>query len=295
MIVKELKITNSNGDSISFGRHFRLVNGLDLSNLSANVSYSKSTRNGANYQGTVLDIRDFDLAFYISNNHRAKWWVEEKRQEIFRVFNPELNPMLVEFTTRGGNSYYLNANLEGIPSFPQGFENDNKAWNKGLLQFTCGDTSIYATSSTVVDIASWTGNFEFPLEIPEEGIEMGYRSQSLIANVLNDGQTKTGMTIRFRALASVSTPSLINVNTYEVFKLNTIMVGGDVIEVSTYIGKKTVTLIRNNIRSNIFNAVDLSSTFLQLYPGDNLVRYDAEEGIDNLEVSMSFTSIFMGV
>lgn len=295
MIVKELNITNSNGDSIQFGRHFRLIEGFDLSNLAADVSYSQSARDGANYQRTVLDIRDFDLSFFIYNNHQEEWWVEEKRQELFRVFNPKLNPMRIDFTSKGGESYYLTANLEGVPSLPQGFENDNKAWNKGLLQFTSGDPYIYASSSTLVEVASWIGAFEFPLEIVEGGIEMGYRSPSLISNVLNEGQSDSGMIIRFKALGSLSSPSLINVNTYESFKLNVNMIGGDVIEVSTYVGKKTVTLIRNNVRTNIFNSVDLSSTFLQLAPGDNLFRYDADTGLDNLEVSMSFTKSYVGV
>lgn len=295
MIVKELNISNSNGDSISFGRHFRLIDGLDLSNLAADVSYSQSTRDGSNYQRTVLDTRDFDLSFFIFNDQREKWWVEERRREAFGVFNPKLNPMRIEFITKGNESYYLNANLEGAPSFPQGFENDNHMWNKGLLQFSCGDPYIYAASSTLIEVASWIGGFEFPLEIVEGGIEMGYRTPSLIKNVLNEGQSTTGMIIRFKALASLSNPSLINVNTYESFKLNVQMIGGDVIEVSTYVGKKTVTLIRNNISTNIFNSVDLTSTFLQLAPGDNLFRYDADNGSDNLVVSMEFTKSYVGV
>lgn len=295
MIVKELSITNSRGVSIQFGSHFRLVEGFDLSRLTANVSYSESNRDGASYQRTTLNVRDFDLSFIIYNNNREKWWIEERRRELFKVFNPKHNPFRIDFTTKGGESYYLNANLTSIPSLPQGFENDNKMWQKGLLQFSCDNPFIYSSNSTSVDIATWIGAFEFPLEIAEEGIQMGDRSPSLIANVLNEGDNDTGMTVRFKALATVNNPSLINVNTYEEFKLNTEMQGGDIIEVSTYVGKKTVTLIRNNVQSSLFNAVDLTSIFLQLYPGDNLFRYDAESGLDNLEVSMIFTPTFTGV
>ena len=295
MIVQSLIATNTNGDSITFGRHFRLLEGFDLSNLTAEVNYSENTRDGASYQNTLLSTREFDLAFFIYNSFRDRAWVEERRREVFRVFNPKHNPIRLEFETKGGESYYLNANLEGAPSLPQGFENDNPVWQKGLLQFSCNDPYIYSLSSTIVEVATWIGNFEFPLEIVEGGIEMGYRSPSLIANVFNDGDSDTGMTIRFKAIASVTNPQLINVNTYEEFKLNVEMLPGDSIEVSTYTGKKTVTLIRNNVRSNIFNAVDLISTFLQLSPGDNLFRYNADAGLDNLEVSMSFTNRFIGV
>lgn len=295
MLVKELTITNSRGDSIEFGRHFFLSNGLDLSNLSADVSYSDSIVDGANYQRTVLDVREFDIQFHLKKTTNEKWWVEERRRELFKVFNPKFNPMRLDFTTNSGEQYFVNANLESAPSLPQGFENNNNAWQKGLLQFSCDDPFIYSNDEQKVDVAVWIGAFEFPLEIVEEGIEMGYRSQSLITNVRNDGDNDTGMIIRFKALASVSKPSLININTYETLKLNFDMIGGDVIEISTYVGKKSVTLIRNEEKTNIFNAVDLESTFLQLAPGDNLIRYDAESGIDNLDVSMTYTNQFVGV
>lgn len=295
MIVQSLIATNANGDSITFGRHFRLLEGFDLSNLTAEVNYSENTRDGASYQNTLLSTREFDLAFFIYNDFRDRSWIEERRREVFRVFNPKHNPIRLDFETKGGDSYYLNANLEGAPSLPQGFENDNLVWQKGMLQFSCNDPYIYSSSSTMVDIATWVPALQFPLVIPDEGVAFGYRTPSLIANVHNDGDSDTGMIIRFKALANASNPQLINVNTYEEFELNVNMLPGDIIEVSTYTGKKTVTLIRNNVRSNIFNTVDLKSTFLQLEPGDNLFRYNAGSGVDNLEVSMNFTNRFIGV
>src|SRR5665648_504005 len=43
-----------------------------------------------------------------------------------------------------------------------------------------------------------------------------------------------------------------------------------------------------------YNYIDLGSTFLQLDVGDNLMRYDADTGIDNLEVSIYFTPQYLG-
>ena len=294
-MLKNIRATNKNGESINFDHRFRITKGLDLSGLSADVNSSQSTGPGSRYQNTRLKDRDFEVEFKLIRGKSEEYNMDERRKKIYRVFNPELNPIRIDFETSNRDKYYLITHLEGSPSMPPDTSNNNAAWQRGLLQFHATDPFIYSSQSTVVDLASWIGNFEFPLEIPEEGIEMGYRSQSLIANVLNEGQTKTGMIILYKALASVSNPSLINVNTYESFKLNVSMIGGDIIEVSTYVGKKTVTLIRNNVSTNIFNSVELSSTFLQLAPGDNLFRYDAETGIDNLEVSMSFINRFVGV
>lgn len=301
MFIKELKITNSRGDSITFGRHFMLYDHVDLSGLKANINYADSTTDGSHYQNTTLDNREFDIPFFIHRDRRSAQWIEEKRNEAYRVFNPATNPLRLDFTTPAGEEYYMNANLEGAPTFPTGREHENILWSDGLVQFSASDPYIYEKNSRTAEIAQWIPMFEFPLEIPEEGFEVGRRSESLIVNVVNDGQHATGMIIRFRALGTLRNPSLLNVNTYEVFKINTeeipgkSMLAGDVIEVSTYRGKRTVTLIRDNTRTSIFNSFTLESKFLQLEIGDNLFRYDAESGLDNLEVSINYTPRRIGV
>jgi hypothetical protein len=297
MIIKNMTIKNSRGDSISFGHHlrFRLIDDFDLSGLTASVNYSESTADGSTYQNTKIENKDFDIPFFIYKEIRESWWIEEQRNLTYKVFNPKTNPMRIDITTKSGEEYYINANLEGAPSFPLGFENSNIVWQKGLLQFSANDPYFYRKDEERVDVALWVPSFEFPLEITDEGIEMGYRSESLIVNVLNEGQEKTGMIIRFKALGTLVNPSLFDVNTRKELKINTTMYGGDVIGISTFKRKKHVTLFRNNVESNIFNLLDLSSTFLQLEIGDNLLRYDADDGIDNLEVSISFTPRLLGV
>ncbi|MFD2446379.1 phage tail family protein [Bacillus sp. CGMCC 1.16607] len=295
MNIKELTITNIRGDSIQFGRHFFLQNDFQISGLPATVNVSSSTSDGAHYQSTKLNARDIDIPFYIKRDRNDQRWIEEKRNEAYKVFNPKTNPMRIDFTTFAGDEFFIHANLESAPTFNPGIENDNKVWLKGLLQFVATDPFFYEKTEHRVDIAMLVPSFEFPLEIPEVGIEMGYRSPSLIVNVLNSGQESTGMLIRFKALSAVQNPKLLNINTYEELKLNLTMLPGDLIEVSTYRGKRSIILTRNNVISNIFNVLDLSSIFLQLEIGDNLFRYDADAGLDYLEVSMSYTPKRIGV
>ncbi len=291
-----MTITNNRGDSIVFGRHFFIREDFAISGLGANVHMSDSTSDGAHYQSTTLSNRDIDVPFYIKKTNKEPWWIEEKRHEAYKVFNPKFNPMRIDFVTNGGGSFYVNANLTTSPLFPTGFENDNHRWSTGLIQFIATDPFIYEAATQKVDIALWVSNLEFPLEVLEEGIEVGYRSPSLIVNVLNEGSESSGMNIRFLALSEVVNPKLLNVNTYEAFNLNYKMLPGDVIEVSTYRGKRSIMLIRNNVKSSIFNALDFdTSKFLQLEPGDNLLRYDATSGLDFLEVSVEFTPKRIGV
>lgn len=295
-MITNLKVTNNRGDVFRFNNSNRITAGLDLSGLQASVNRSETNAAGSYYQNTRLEERDFDVAFNMMRHNYAEGMMDLKRGDMYTVFNPTYNPMRLDFNLSDDNSYYLTAELASTPIMPPDKSNNNAAWQRVLLQFIATDPFIYRKDSVKADIALWIANFEFPLEIPLEGIEMGYRAQSLIVNVVNDGQQSTGMNIRFTARATVEEPSLVNVNTYEFIKLNTTMLAGDVIEISTYKGRRSIILIRNNVKTNIFNTLEFkTSVFPQLAIGDNLFRYDADEGIDNLEVSMTFTPRMVGV
>ncbi|MGL4818670.1 MAG: phage tail family protein, partial [Bacilli bacterium] len=71
---------------------------------------------------------------------------------------------------------------------------------------------------------------------------------------------------------------------------------GDVLTINTERGNEHVTLTRNNVRTNMLNYLTLESNVqMQLDIGDNLIRYDAETNVDNLEVSIYFTPQYVGV
>lgn len=295
-MIKTLKATNVSGDSFEFSRHFRLTSDLDTSGLDAVVNISDNNSDGASYQNTKLGIRDFDVAFRINKNNQGEYWLSEQRKKLFKIFNPKLNPIRLDFTTSNEEKFYIIANLLAAPILPVDQRNSNMAFQKGLLQFLATDPYIYTSEAKSIDIASWIASFEFPLELTADGIEMGYKSKSLFANINNEGQEKTGMLIKFKASSVVVNPKLINVNTHEELSLDFTMQNGDVIEVNTLRGKRSIMLKRNNATTNIFNSYNFdTSTFLQLELGDNLFRYDADEGITNLEVSIDYTPRMIGV
>ncbi|MEK4149976.1 phage tail domain-containing protein [Robertmurraya sp. FSL W8-0741] len=296
-MLKNIKITNSRGDQFEFNSSNRLTNGIDLSGLQAAVNRSQSNLPGSRYQSTRVEEREFDIEFQIRRHNYSEAMMDDKRGQMYKVFNPNFNPMRIDFMTSNDQPYYLMAELISAPIMPPDKSNNNAVWQKALLQFIATDPFIYEAVSHKVEIAEWVGNLEFPLEIPVGGIEIGYRSQSLFRNVYNGGSETSGMLIRFFAKSEIVNPKLINVNTYEELKLNFTMLPGDVVNVSTYRGKRSITLMRNNVQSNIFNTLAFeTSTFLQLYPGDNIFRYDADSGaLDFLDVSIEFTPTRIGV
>lgn len=295
-MITKLKITNSRGDEFEFSRLFRLTKGLDLSSLAASVNYSTGVGAGSKYQNTKLENREFDIEFKMIRPKNAnETLMDNKRANLYRVFNPELNPMRLDLTLSNGKEYYLNAHLQSTPAMPPDRDNNNAAWQRALLQFIATDPFIYEKDARQLEIATWVKAFKFPLKIKQGGIKMGTRSKSLFVNAVNAGQNKTGMIVRFKANATVVRPALINVNTYEELRLNITMTQGDVIEVSTYEDDMSITLIKNNVSTNVFNAIDLYSHFLQLEPGDNLLRYEADTGVDNLEITLTYRAKSVGV
>ena len=126
-------------------------------------------------------------------------------------------------------------------------------------------------------IAVWMDNIEFPLEIPEEGLELTYQAASLLVNIVNTGDYEMPLTIVMRATSAVSNPKLINVLTQEFFYIDYDLEAGDVVTVETDDDLMTVTLLRDGVETNIFNDVPEDATWFKLAVGDNYLRADASD------------------
>ncbi|UII56716.1 phage tail family protein [Cytobacillus spongiae] len=297
MRVKELICTNQNGDSllISNSGVYRIQEEIDTTGAKVNVNYGSNFRTqGSTAISSRIERRDFPLLFYIEVSGKSEEWIQSKRDEVFKVFNPIYNPIKLQIKTEV-RSVYIEVNVELTPSITPGIETVNEEWHDVLVQLSAGSPFFKGTEQQKVEIAVWEPLLEFLLEIPEEGIEIGRRSSSLIVNVLNYGQVKTGMIIQFKALGTVVNPSLFNVNSREYFKLNTTMTAGEVITINTNKGKKRIESVVNGVTTIAFNTIDHNSKFMQLEVGDNLFRYDADTNVDNLEVSIYFSPQYIGV
>ena len=117
---------------------------------------------------------------------------------------------------------------------------------------------------------------------------------SLIGNVVNPSAVPMGLTVTFRASGTVVNPSLYDVNLQLLMQVNTTMHVGDQIVITTGDGNKRVKLISGGVTTNINNLMAYPPHWLQAQQGDNLYRYNADEGIDNLSVSIVSTEAYWG-
>lgn len=177
---------------------------------------------------------------------------------------------------------------------------NNDVFCKFIITGTCPNPLFTNINESTSIFATTVPSFHFPLiiseNLPEKGIVFGKRTNSLIVNVFNSGSVNTGMRIVFKANGTVINPKLINVNTGEQFVLNKTLIIDEEVVVNTSIGDKNIKgKIGNAQYSNYYMYKDIDSAWLQLEVGDNLFRYDADNGLENLEIFVYFNNRFLEV
>lgn len=243
-------------------------------------------QDGKSYQENSLDVGE--LSIQVTVLAKSKTELEMLKDKIRNVLNPKLGQATVI-----SDSGFRKRKLEVVASEMPFFSVKSNVEEICLINCIAHDPYWKDISETKVEIAKWQPNFEFPLEIPATGLEIGYREPSLIVNVNNKGQVPTGMKVQFKALGTVVNPSLFDINNQTYFKINKIMEQDDILEVTTGFQNKRVKLIKQGVTTT-YHDWDYTSTWLQLAQGDNLYRYNADDGIDSLECSIHFTNKYLG-
>lgn len=295
MEYEKLTYTNELGDSIEFSTTspFYCNVSKDAKGLAGvdSVIYSTNSaqQHGDTFTGQRIEAREIELTGAINVKDKAA--AIELRRKALRILNPELKGTL-KYEYRGFTKV-LDVRIDDRPDFYK---------KTVLLQYDIAFKALNPfwrnEAETKEEIASWVGSWEFPTEIDEESSDsmiFGYREESVIVDCYNAGDVSTGMRIKFMALGILTNPILLNVNTGEFIQINTTMQAGDVITVNTEYGNKGAVLERNGATIDCFKDIDVDSTFMALGIGDNIYRYDAASGVDNLEVSIYYNPQYLGV
>lgn len=292
--IEKLIYTNERGETIEFSHasvyHTNEVSGLsDIRN--AIYSINSMGQDGDTYLGNRIQSREIEIVGSIATRNKDE--TVTLRRRLNHVLNPQIGATLTYIY--GDFKRVIDCRVDNAPVYSR-----KAIFQDYTVQFVCHNPFWREEAESKTDIASWIGGFEFPeplgLEIPmEEGWEIGYREPSLIVNVYNGGDVKSGVRIDFRALGTVVNPSLLNIDTQEFIKVNYTLEAGDVLSVSTYYGQKEVFLKTGGQTIDAFRYLDPDSSYIQLEVGDNLFRYDAGSNVEGLEVSIYHNNQYLGV
>jgi len=292
-VIEKLIYINERGESLEFSpRSPYHTNVRDCSGLSDIYSQISSTgsvgQDGGTFVGNRIKSRDIEIVGHLKDRDKIRRL--RRHKDLNRILNPHYSGTLVYEC--GAHKRVISCKVESGPLI-----NRAGMFEQFTIQLLCLNPFWRDEHETRTDIATWIGAFEFPepdgLHLCDEW-EIEYRAPSLIVDAENTGDVSTGMRAVFRALGQLSNPSILNVITMKFIKVNIAMLPGDILTVNTGYGVKAVTLERGGVVTNAFRHFDIDSTYIQLEPGNNLIRYDAETNVENLEVSIHKNNQYLG-
>lgn len=233
---------------------------------------------GTTWNGTSIGQRDLTIKGTITDN------IQENRLLLYDMF-----PLNSE-----GTLYYYEGDIErkitclvekvSIPE-KKGFTRDFS------ISLVCPNPRFSALAATILSMATWTPAFKFKLVIPEnKGIKFGTKNTTSMGTTENTTEIDYGMTIKFKANATVKNPYLFNVTTRDIIQIEKTMSAGDQIIITTHIDNKNV-IYKNAVtgeEENINYLIMYGSKYLQVPSGTNTFRSGADSGEDNLETTIEF-------
>lgn len=244
-------------------------------------SYKYVNQIGIYINSTTLEQRTVSIKGYVIGDDYGL--LEENKNTLNRFINPL---QAVDITVL--DKYKLTFKPDYSIKYSAPYKDNNEVLCKFLIQGTCPDP-LFTTLGEQSAVIGTVKKFHFPLIIPKNvGILMGLRTSSLFLNLNNTGDVATGMIIEFTCTSSVKNPKLINVDTQEFIQIDKTIVPGEKIVVSTISGEKYIRGTLNGVESNYFAYLNYESTWMQLSTGLNTLKYDADDNVPGLEISVSF-------
>lgn len=256
-------------------------------------TYKYLNQIGVSVNNTSLGTRDIAIEGWIVAQHERD--MDKKKATLNAFINPQ-EPLDLLY-----DDYKIQFNPDNTVKYSINYAENNDVICKFQIVGTAHDPMFVDNIENQLNFATTTAGFHFPLvisqQLPEGGVVFGSRTDSLIATVINKGSVPTGMRIVLKAKGSVSNPKLINVETQEQLLISKDLVAEEEIEINTIVGSKRVRgrIGETSPFTNYFVYKTLDSTWLQLAVGKNLFRYDADSGLDNLEVFVYFQNRFLEV
>lgn len=163
------------------------------------------------------------------------------------------------------------------------------------ISIICPNPFWKSASELQVQFSNTEALFEFPFSISSEGIEFS-RINKITTTYINAGDVETGGIIKFHATTNqILNPTFYNRTTNKYFGLNFDMYENDVITINTQQGEKSVTLLRNGVITNILSNRSAGSSWITFEPGINEISYSADNGENNLNVTVIATQKYEGV
>lgn len=256
------------------------IDGLNPPDAVLNL-YKQAGADGMIYNSATLDARQMILTMAVNGP------AEENRIALYRYFQTKKTVRL----------YYSNDNFEVyIDGYVQNMTIDYFG-QKQIVQITIICTDPFFHYAVPMETTFGDGDvalFEFPFSAPASGLEFS-RNESGSDFTMENPSSECGMLIRFQASGSVSGPKIFHGDTDEFIGVNASMSSGDIIEINTRIGSKSITKISGTTRTNLISSRMDGSSWIRMLPGLNHFSVSASSGSSYLKTTLIIEGEIEGV
>lgn len=280
-----LKLENESANVIDINDNERYVirSAPGLNSSSASIFTSKSpNKKGAKYNGSSLDERVLVLNIKILGD------VEANRNALYEWTDPE-QYCKVHYKN-GLKTVYCEGHVQECEADPF---TDSEIMTVAIL---CENPYWHSLEEISVEIAMITGGFTFPFAIDSAGIPFSSLQGRGEANIFNAG-AETGVKIRIQCNGAVTNFALYDMdNTARIFRINTTLSEGWIVEIDTDGSPKTCKAFKpDGTTENLMKYIGGNPTWFTLRKGNNRFGYTADAGMAEVEITVSFSNKYLGV
>lgn len=275
---KTFRYVNENGDTLIFeyanGYLINKPSGIDT--VQVNLSQAQGINQvGGTVESKTVQPRPVTISGIICGDEQ-----DARKTQLMSVVRPDISGKLY------ADDYYLNVHVTATPVI--------EARKKfAHFQFSINAPYPYWQKDNAAShaLSGIQGLFKFPWNISQP-YKFGELMEMQFMNIRNGGQLPVPFTVTFYAKNDVVNPRITHVTTGEELILNKSMVTGERVVVEITHDRTYVT---SSVDGNIRGALDLDSTLFRLGVGDNVLKPDADSGLNQLEVQINFATEIVGV
>lgn len=275
---KTFRYVNENGESITFTYNagFLINKPVGIDTLQVSLSQATgidqvgATIQSANVQPRPVTVSGILVGEFVANN----------KEKLLYVVRPDLTAKLY------ADDYYLNVRPTSTPAI-------DPTAKFAKFQFSVLAAYPYwqKDDSARAVLSGLQYMFKLPWNISRE-YQFAKMMETQFINVPNRGQLPVPMTVTFFARGDCLNPKITNVNTGKFMAINKSLVAGERVVVEITHDRTYVT---SSIDGDIRGALSLKSTLNRLDVGDNVLKPEAEEGGNQMEVSIDFATEIVGI
>lgn len=304
-MLKSVTITNYLDESVTYSfegptiddKSGLLITEIDgLGPPKADVTMTElATMDGAIYNSARLQGRNIVLKAYYTYADT----IEEARLKTYQFF-PIKKRVTVTVETEHRLAYAV--------GYVESNEPDIFSGNATMqVSIVCESPFFLSPDTEETIFAGVDPKFKFPFSnnsTTKKLILMGEIINKKTNTIYYSGDSEIGCYLEIHAIGDVENVIIYNLRTRERMRIDTdkleALTGsklgkGDTITICTINGKKSITLLRGGVETNILNILGKNIDWFQLSKGENIFGFVAQYGEENLQFKMITQVAYEGV